>query len=230
MTEPPADRAPKPAYGLIAIAVVAIVASSFSVFPGPELDDAAEFMDGKCPYQVRKGTNCLGTYFFPSEQTTARILEKAGLVVPPELERDIKLLPCNSVIDVDDPVITYRYPGLSGEMLLTARQPIDLNNASVHDLQALPGIGPHRAARILRYRELHGPFGRPADLTFVTGIGPKSVSRLTPLIATGPTVPTRTAGARPVLSSSPQSSIPYQFATVGTRPPHPAPQVPRSRR
>ena len=40
-------------------------------------------------------------------------------------------------------------------------------------LQALPGVGPALARRIVAHREAHGPFRRPADLLRVPGIGAK---------------------------------------------------------
>ena len=61
--------------------------------------------------------------------------------------------------------------------------PIDLNRASVSELQKLPGIGPAIARRIAAFRSEHGPFRRIEDLTAVRGIGPKSVERIRPLVS-----------------------------------------------
>lgn len=57
---------------------------------------------------------------------------------------------------------------------------IDVNRASVDQLQALPGVGPVLAARIVAYRESHGPFRSVEDLLGVSGIGPKSLEQLRP--------------------------------------------------
>lgn len=56
--------------------------------------------------------------------------------------------------------------------------PLHLNRASAEELQALPGIGPVLAERIVRDRDLHGPFARLDDLARVKGIGPRTVDRL----------------------------------------------------
>lgn len=63
---------------------------------------------------------------------------------------------------------------------------VDINRATAADLEALPGIGPALAQRIVADREVNGPFRRPQDLTRVTGIGDKTLARLLPYITTGP--------------------------------------------
>jgi competence ComEA-like helix-hairpin-helix protein len=60
--------------------------------------------------------------------------------------------------------------------------PVDLNRAGLADLDALPGIGPVLAGRIIRYRDRHGPFREPEELLAVTGIGPRLFERLRPLV------------------------------------------------
>ncbi len=59
---------------------------------------------------------------------------------------------------------------------------IDLNRATAAELEQLPGIGPARAAAIIEYRELHGPFAVPGDLRGVSGIGEATFQRLAPLV------------------------------------------------
>jgi competence protein ComEA len=55
---------------------------------------------------------------------------------------------------------------------------LNINSASVQDLDGLPGVGPAKAAAILQYREQHGPFPTVDDLARVPGFGPAAVSRL----------------------------------------------------
>jgi competence protein ComEA len=51
--------------------------------------------------------------------------------------------------------------------------PITLNTATVAQLDTLPGVGPKLAARIVAYRQEHGPFARIEDLRKVSGMGGK---------------------------------------------------------
>lgn len=55
---------------------------------------------------------------------------------------------------------------------------INVNQAGVDALQQVPGIGPVLAARIVAYRQAHGPFQRVEDLTRVQGIGPRSLENM----------------------------------------------------
>ncbi len=48
---------------------------------------------------------------------------------------------------------------------------VRVNQASVSDLEQLPGVGPVLAARIAAYRDEHGPFATVEDLLDVPGIG-----------------------------------------------------------
>lgn len=57
---------------------------------------------------------------------------------------------------------------------------VDLNTATVADLDALPGVGPVTAQRILAWRTEHGRFSRVEELQEVDGIGPKTYAQLAP--------------------------------------------------
>lgn len=60
--------------------------------------------------------------------------------------------------------------------------PLDVNTASAAELELLPGVGLELARRIVNYREAHGPFASPNDLTKVAGIGNRLLARLRPHI------------------------------------------------
>jgi comEA protein len=60
---------------------------------------------------------------------------------------------------------------------------INVNIATAHELEALPGIGPVKAKKIVEYRTQNGPFRQPKELLAVKGIGPKTLQRITPLIS-----------------------------------------------
>lgn len=54
---------------------------------------------------------------------------------------------------------------------------VNLNTATVEELQTLSGIGEKKAADIISYREAHGPFKQVDDLLQISGIGEKTLDK-----------------------------------------------------
>jgi len=61
--------------------------------------------------------------------------------------------------------------------------PVHLNGATVEQLDALPGIGPVTAQKIVDYRQKHGAFTSVDELDAVSGIGPARLDQLRDLVA-----------------------------------------------
>jgi len=62
---------------------------------------------------------------------------------------------------------------------------VNLNTATPAQLDALPGIGPKVAARIVEYRQKNGGFKKIEELMNIKGIGEKSFLKLKPYISVG---------------------------------------------
>jgi competence protein ComEA len=70
----------------------------------------------------------------------------------------------------------------AGGASAAAAPPINLNTATLEQLDTLDGVGPGIAQRILAYREERGGFRRVDELGAVPGIGPKRLAALTPRV------------------------------------------------
>jgi competence protein ComEA len=66
-------------------------------------------------------------------------------------------------------------PGVAGA---APAVPLDLNTATLEQLDTLEGVGPITAQKILQYRQEHGGFGSVDELGQVPGIGPKRLAAI----------------------------------------------------
>ena len=84
------------------------------------------------------------------------------------------------------PVFARPQPGINGIASSTnnvsASGLVNINRASVTELDSLPGVGPSTAQAIVEYRVAHGPFASPEDLLNVKGIGPAKFEAMRKLV------------------------------------------------
>ena len=71
----------------------------------------------------------------------------------------------------------------NNETVVIQQFPININNASLEELQVLPKIGPAMAKRIIDYRQANGPFTNISEIMNVKGIGKKTYLKLQDLIS-----------------------------------------------
>ena len=64
-----------------------------------------------------------------------------------------------------------------------ATGPVHLNSATVEQLDALPGVCPVTAQKIVDYRAKHGAFSSVDELDAIPGIGPARLDQLRDLVA-----------------------------------------------
>ena len=63
--------------------------------------------------------------------------------------------------------------------------PVNLNTASVAQLESLPGIGLKTAERIVEYRQKNGGFKKVEEVMNIRGVGEKGFLKLKPLLTVG---------------------------------------------
>lgn len=81
----------------------------------------------------------------------------------------------NNSTELSDQASTKEQPASSADQ---KQGLININTASLSELDGLPGIGPVYAQRIIDYRSQNGPFLRTEDIMNIKGIGQKTFDKL----------------------------------------------------
>jgi len=76
---------------------------------------------------------------------------------------------------------------------------VNVNTANPNELEALPGIGPSKAAAIVDYREANGPYGSLNDLDAVPGIGPSTLANISSQVEFGEGAPSEGGATTPTV-------------------------------
>ena len=97
---------------------------------------------------------------------------------------------------------------------LPARHSINLNTATLQQLEQLPGIGPSRAQKILDYRKKAGSFRSVNDLLVIRGISKNEVDKIRPYIIVG-AAPAHPPAGKPKPSTTPHKNT---FPSSGSPP------------
>jgi comEA protein len=76
-------------------------------------------------------------------------------------------------------------PLVSAQAAAKSGDKVNINTASLEELQKLPRVGPQIAQRILDYRKENGSFKRVEDILKVRGVGEKMFEQLRDMITVG---------------------------------------------
>lgn len=108
----------------------------------------------------------------------ARVIDAVEAAGGPLVDADLSRLNLARAVDDGERLVVPRAgeptagPSVAdGRTSPTGPGRVDLNRATAAELEALPGIGPVLAERIVEHREAKGPFEEPGDLRGVSGIG-----------------------------------------------------------
>lgn len=122
-----------------------------------------------------------GLYEFAPGERVVDAVAAAGGMLPDAVESSVNLarrLIDGEQIHVPDADDAERSPPAAPARASGRSGAIDINTATAEELEALPGVGPVTAAKIVAEREENGPFASVDDLERVPGIGPKRIEQL----------------------------------------------------
>lgn len=145
---------------------------------------AAAGTDGPVVVDVVGAVRRPGVYRLPAGSRARDAVRRAG---GPTRHADLGSLNLATLLADGEQV---RVPRRAPPTAVSAGQPssgppaiVHLNSASADQLDALDGIGPALAQRIVDYRVAHGGFGTIDELDEVSGIGPVRLESLRPRLA-----------------------------------------------
>ncbi|MFO1371811.1 MAG: helix-hairpin-helix domain-containing protein [Candidatus Competibacteraceae bacterium] len=103
--------------------------------------------------------------------------------------------------------------------LTVSAETVDINTATAAQLdKALPGIGPKKAADIVKYREANGPFKSVDDLAKVKGIKGKTLDKIKPLVTVGGAPSMPSMPSMPSVPSMPSKPAMPSVPAMPTKP------------
>jgi competence protein ComEA len=124
-----------------------------------------------------------GLYELPENSRVADAVKRAGGTTA---KADVALVNLAAPVADGTQIVV---PGRStaaraaaGTVPLPATGPVNLNSATLEQLDTLPGVGPVTAQKIIAYREQNGAFRSVDDLDAVPGIGPARLEELRTLV------------------------------------------------
>ena len=97
-----------------------------------------------------------------------------------EAEKEISMQAKTETLTVPDTATTEIQTEAASDAtaIQTEDTRVNLNTATLEELDALPGVGPSTAKNIIAYREAHGGFAAPEEITNVKRIGEKTFQKL----------------------------------------------------
>lgn len=127
----------------------------YRVATGARVLDAVERAGGLAARADRRGVNL-----------AARVVDGGEVVVPRRGERGGSATASSPMAGAAG-----ASAAAGGAAAADAPLALDINTASATELEQLDGVGPATAAKIVAYRDQHGPFGSIEELDAVSGIG-----------------------------------------------------------
>jgi competence protein ComEA len=120
-----------------------------------------------------------GLYRLPDRSRIADAVARAGGATRrADLSAVNLAAPIADGVQVVVPVRAATTGGDAAQAPAAAQGPVHLNTATLEQLDALPGVGPVTAQKIVDYREQHGAFSSLDELDAIPGIGPARLEQL----------------------------------------------------
>ena len=128
-----------------------------------------------------------GIYQFILEPSFKELFDRAGGLKGETIDSDWSMFPASGSgtwvqVSMENCEIKVVLGAMPATYKVSLGIPISLNNAGEEALDAIPGIGPVMAEKIINYRSLSGPFQTVDELKNVSGMGELRFLNIKPYI------------------------------------------------
>ncbi len=156
------------------------------------VDESTVKTNGNQDKEVQETKFKIESYLQPEttdDETCQTILQEIETPIESQLESTEKTLPDanqitqiipSTAVDVTDAsmMVTQKESIADPTVVPGEDKRVNLNTATLEELDALPGVGPSTAKNIIAYRENHGGFAAPEEIMNVKRIGEKTFDKL----------------------------------------------------
>ena len=156
-----------------ALLAAVIAAAAWVLWPQGQQPAPVPLTAAPIAVSVRGAVRQPGSYTLPWGSRAGAAIDAAGGMTP---AAEASLVNPAAILEDGEQLVVPARAVTEGAAQLGER--VNLNEATVSELEDLPGIGPALAARIISGR----PYRSLADLDAVKGIGPAALARLAPLV------------------------------------------------
>lgn len=154
----------------------AVPGAMSSAMSGALAATAVPALGGEVVVHVTGAVRAPGVVTLPAGSRVSDAIEAAGGATKARALDSVNL--ARVLVDGEQVVVGGAGAGAGA----TASSLLPLNTADAPALEAMPGIGPVLAQRIVDWRAQHGPFASADALGDVPGIGPSLLAQLRPLV------------------------------------------------
>ena len=156
------------------------------------VDESTVKTNGNQDKEVQETKFKIESYLQPEttdDETCRTILQEIETPIESQLESTEETLPdanqitqiiSSTAVNVTDAsmMVTQKESIADPTVVPGEDKRVNLNTATLEELDALPGVGPSTAKNIIAYREAHGGFAAPEEIMNVKRIGEKTFGKL----------------------------------------------------
>lgn len=169
---------------ILGILAVTFVWGLVKLYQARAARSAAKISPAAAVYEIRGVGVREGFYSFSAEQRVCDLLEATGVAHNAGHLPSVRVPSGTKIIfnTVEPSAYSWELSDMAAAARLNFFLPLDINTASVDELELVPGVGTQTAQAIVAYREEHGRIKDVQELSSIPGLGEKKIHALRAIV------------------------------------------------